>query len=339
MSTDALNENLAQLTQILLFTALIALMIVPIAWFFLADTITRPIVAMVRHTRAMARGELSKEIPVHSRDELGVLTQSYNHMVEEIRQNMEQQNAMDTMRKEFVANVSHELRTPLTTICTYTETLVDGARDDPQMAQKFLEIIDEEAKRMSVLVSDLLELSRIDSKIKGLELDVVDLLGLIRLTIRQCQVLAEQKNQSIQLSGLEDSCFILANAPRINQVITNVISNSIKYSPEGTTVHVNIEQDESVYRVSIRDEGMGIPPESMQRVFERFYRVDKARSRAMGGTGLGLAIAKEIMEEHGGTITATSTLGKGTTMVLRFKREGVSPQNDAPPEMQRIRYV
>jgi two-component system sensor histidine kinase VicK len=243
------------------------------------------------------------------------------------------------MRKEFVANVSHELRTPLTSIRTYTETLIDGAMEDPVTAQKFLEIIDEEAKRMTALVTDLLELSRLDAKQVALELDVVDLLGLVRLSIRQCEVLAEQKKQTIKLSGVEDSCFILANAPRINQVITNIISNSVKYSPENTTVYVTIEMDDSHFRLIIRDEGMGIPPESLKRIFERFYRVDKARSRVMGGTGLGLAIAKEIMEEHGGTITATSKTGEGTTMVLRFKREEGNPANDAPPEMQRIKYV
>jgi two-component system sensor histidine kinase VicK len=202
---------------------------------------------------------------------------------------------------------------------------MEGAMEDPVTAQKFLAIIEEEAKRMSSLVTDLLELSRLDSSSAGIELDVVDLLGLIRLAIRQCMVLAEQRNQHVMLSGVEDSCFILANAPRINQVVNNVLSNALKYSPEKSTVYVDIKSDEMYHNVSIRDEGMGIPPESLARIFERFYRVDKTRSRAMGGTGLGLAIAKEIMEEHGGTIYAESEPGKGTTMTLQFLREGGSP--------------
>jgi signal transduction histidine kinase len=320
MTTETMDENLTRLTWILLLTILIAVVLVPILWYFLADTLTRPIVAMSRQTRDIAAGDLSRRIPVHSGDEIGALTQSINHMAEEISHYIDQQAKLDNMRKEFVANVSHELRTPLTSIRTYTETLIDGAMtDDPATARQFMEIIDEEAKRMSLLVIDLLELSRLDSKRAGLEMDVVDLSGLIRLTIRQCQVLAEQKSQIIKLSGVEDSCFVVANATRINQVITNILSNSIKYSPEATTIHVSIRSDAHYHYVSIRDEGIGVPQESLDRIFERFYRVDKTRSRAMGGTGLGLAIAKEIMEEHGGRINASSVPGKGTTMVLHFK--------------------
>ncbi|MCL2500447.1 MAG: cell wall metabolism sensor histidine kinase WalK [Defluviitaleaceae bacterium] len=321
MKTDDMNANLFELTRILILTVLVALVIIPIAWYFLADTLTRPIVAMSRHARAVAGGDLTKQIPVHSGDEIGVLANSVNFMTNEISQHLEQQKKQDEMRKEFVANVSHELRTPLTSIRTYTETLIDGALEDPKTAMAFLEIIDEEARRMSTLVTDLLELSRLDNKQASLELDIVDLLGLIRISIRQCQVLAEQTNQVIQLAGTEDACFILANAPRINQVISNILSNSIKYSPKGSTIHVSVESDENRHQVSIRDEGMGVPEEDLSRIFDRFYRVDKARSRALGGTGLGLAIAKEIMEAHGGTIHAASTPGIGTTMVLRFKRE------------------
>ncbi|MCL2604344.1 MAG: cell wall metabolism sensor histidine kinase WalK [Defluviitaleaceae bacterium] len=345
MKTDDMNANLFELTRILLLTVLVALIIIPIAWYFLANTITRPIVAMSRHARAVAGGDLSKKIPVHSRDEIGVLANSVNYMTDEIVQHLEQKEKQDNMRKEFVANVSHELRTPLTSIRTYTETLIDGALEDPKTAIAFLEIIDEEARRMTTLVTDLLELSRLDNKQTTLELDIVDLLGLIRITIRQCQVLAEQKNQEIKLGGTEEACFILANAPRVNQVISNILSNAIKYSPEGSTVHVVVESDESRHTVSIRDEGMGVPEEDLARIFDRFYRVDKARSRALGGTGLGLAIAKEIMEAHGGAIHASSTPGEGTTMVLRFKREegGMSHEGDESgdnsPTFQRVKYV
>jgi two-component system sensor histidine kinase VicK len=223
-------------------------------------------------------------------------------------------------------------------IRTYTETLIEGAMEDPATAHSFLEIIDEEAKRMSALVTDLLELSRLDSKSREAEMDVVDLLGLLRLTIRQCQVLAEAKQQTIEYNGTEESCFTLANAQRVNQVLNNVLTNSIKYSPENTTVYVSIETEDTNHRVTIRDEGIGIPQADLQRIFERFYRVDKARSRAMGGTGLGLAIAKEIMEEHGGSIRAESKPGEGTVMVLRFKRESTTPE-ERPPEIQRARYV
>ncbi|MCL2386006.1 MAG: cell wall metabolism sensor histidine kinase WalK [Defluviitaleaceae bacterium] len=237
-----------------------------------------------------------------------------------VLQDITRQQKLDNMRKEFVANVSHELRTPLTNIKTYSETLLDGAIEDREISMKFLKVIDDEASRMSLLVSDLLELSRIDSKHVALEMDMVDLVALLRLSIRQGQILAEQKNQKITFTPPEGACFIEANAARINQVISNILSNSIKYSPNSTTVKITMETTEKYYRIFIQDQGMGIPPESLNRVFERFYRVDKARARALGGTGLGLAIVKEIMEEHGGRVYASSNPGQGTTMVLRFNR-------------------
>jgi len=237
-----------------------------------------------------------------------------------VLQDITRQAKLENMRKEFVANVSHELRTPLTSIRTYTETLLEGAHEDTEMALKFLGVIDDEAKRMSLLVSDLLELSRIDSKQTTLELDVVDLVALLRLAVRQGQFLADQKNQIIEMEEINSSCFIEANAARINQVVSNIISNSIKYSPENTTIFVTLEITRKYYRIFIQDQGIGIPQESIGRIFERFYRVDKARARAMGGTGLGLAIVKEIMEEHGGSVYATSKQGSGTTMILRFNR-------------------
>ncbi|MCL2364155.1 MAG: cell wall metabolism sensor histidine kinase WalK [Defluviitaleaceae bacterium] len=338
MSAAYINENLTELMFILLLTAGIALLIVPLAWFFLADTLTKPIVLMARYMRRVNADELPT-LPVKSKDEIGILTQNFNDMSEEIRRHLEEQSQLDNMRKEFVANVSHELRTPLTGIRTYTETLIDGAMEDPETSRAFLEIIDEEAKRMSALVTDLLELSRLDSNRKEAEQkEEIDVLGLLRLTVRQCQVLADAKSQTIIFEDSEAPCMIMANANRINQVMHNVLSNAIKYSPNDKTVHVRIETDDTHHRITVRDEGIGIPAESLARIFERFYRVDKARSRAMGGTGLGLAIAKEIMEEYGGTIRAESTPDVGTTMILSFKR--AEPEgNDDPPEIRRVRYV
>jgi len=237
-----------------------------------------------------------------------------------VLQDVSRQMKLDNMRKEFVANVSHELRTPLTSIRTYTETLLDGAVEDAGLATQFLKVIEEEANRMTLLVTDLLELSRIDSKQAALDMDVVDLVALLRLSVRQSQFLAASKGQKIETDVKPDACFVEANASRINQVISNILSNSIKYSPENTTIKVSMEITDKYYRIFVQDQGMGIPPESLPRVFERFYRVDKARARAMGGTGLGLAIVKEIMEEHGGRVHASSQVGVGTTMVLRFNR-------------------
>jgi two-component system sensor histidine kinase VicK len=188
-------------------------------------------------------------------------------------------------------------------------------------AEQFLRVIDAEAKLMSLLVTDLLELSRLDEDNPAdMELEVVDLVGIVKTAVKHCLLSAQEKGQQILFDEPGKPYFVEAAPSRMNQVLVNILSNSIKYSPEGTNAEVSMAETDRYYRVLIRDHGMGIAKDDLPHIFERFYRVDKARSRAMGGTGLGLAIAKEIMEAHGGRITATSEPGAGTVMVLRFNK-------------------
>ena len=235
-------------------------------------------------------------------------------------QDVTKMTKLDNMRKEFVANVSHELRTPLTTVKTYTETLLDGAIDDAEVSGEFLKVIYSEAERMTLLVQDLLELSRLDNQQLKLSLEILDLNTLITQSLMQNSVLAKKKEQNIVFTPFNGVCFIEADAGRINQVLTNIVGNSVKYSAPGSTIEIKLEDAGKYIRLFVKDNGMGIPQEDLRRIFERFYRVDKARSRDMGGTGLGLAIAKEIMEAHNFRITANSEIGKGTTMILRFTK-------------------
>lgn len=239
-----------------------------------------------------------------------------------VLQDITRHKKLDNMRKEFVANVSHEIRTPLTTIKSYTETLLDGALDERALAVEFLNVIESEADRMTFLARDLLELSRFDNQQLKLDFKDIDLIAILKQCIVQTVVSAEQKNQEIVFDGAHTDFWIRGDAARVNQVFTNIIDNAVKYSGEGTKIIIATEETRRHYRVYIKDSGVGIPREDLRRIFERFYRVDKARSRAMGGTGLGLSIAKEIMEAHGGRIFATSEPGKGTTMILRFNKEG-----------------
>jgi len=235
-------------------------------------------------------------------------------------QDVTKMTKLDNMRKEFVANVSHELRTPLTTVKTYTETLLDGAINDIDVSDEFLKVIYSEAERMTLLVQDLLELSRLDNQQLKLSLEILDLNTLITQSLMQNSVLAKKKEQNIVFTPFNGVCFIEADAGRINQVLTNIVGNSVKYSAPGSTIEIKLEDAGKYIRLYVKDNGMGIPREDLRRIFERFYRVDKARSRDMGGTGLGLAIAKEIMEAHNFRITANSEIGKGTTMILRFTK-------------------
>jgi len=237
-----------------------------------------------------------------------------------VLQDITKHKKLDDMRQEFVANVSHEIRTPLTTIKGYAETLLNGAIDDKADAANFLSVIDKAADQMTVLVNDLLELTKYDNRQFALKLSMIELNGVIGQAVKQMKPLAEKKNQEIVFVPEPGAAFIEADEDRVIRVFLNVIGNSIKYSPDSATIAINLEKSDKYYRVYIRDNGIGIPREDLRRIFERFYRVDKARSRAMGGTGLGLAIAKEIMEAHGGRISATSEVGKGTCMIFRFNR-------------------
>jgi len=222
---------------------------------------------------------------------------------------------LDNMRKEFVANVSHELKTPLTSIKSYSETLLDGAIEDQETARNFIQVIYSESNRMDRLVKDLLLLSKHDSGIR-LNLQKIYPMELAQSVAEAMRMSAEEKYQSLEIIRDGDPPVISGDWDRLEQLLFNIIGNAIKYTPENgrITVYVGNQGKDAVIRVA--DTGIGIPEKDLDRVFERFYRVDKARSRQMGGTGLGLSIAKEIAESHKGSISVKSEYGKGTEIII-----------------------
>lgn len=233
-------------------------------------------------------------------------------------QDITKQAKLDEMRKEFVANVSHELKTPLTSIKTYTETLLDQEQDiDTESKNRFLNVILTEANRMTRLVSDLLQLTKFDYKKVAWNKVDFELPLLVKQICEKHKIQADSKNQILD-------CYVTANVPLVNadrdgieQVVTNILTNSIKYTPENGNIKVYVGSVHDDAYIKIIDNGIGIPKEDLPRVFERFYRVDKARSREMGGTGLGLPIAKEIIEANGGSIDMKSEVGKGTEVIIK----------------------
>lgn len=235
-----------------------------------------------------------------------------------VLQDVTEMQKLDNMRKEFVANVSHEMRTPLTSIKSYAETLLDGAYKDSETAVKFLTVINSEADRMTRLVKDLLQLSRLDNHQMQWNMQQFSFTELIRNSIVKLQIEAENKNQKIESYIMGDIPEIKGDRDRIEQVVLNILTNAIKYTPEGGKITVYVSRIFNDVTLKVADTGIGIPRKDLSRIFERFYRVDKARSREMGGTGLGLSIAKEIVEAHGGTITAESELGKGTEITVKL---------------------
>ncbi|MBU5676361.1 cell wall metabolism sensor histidine kinase WalK [Alkaliphilus sp. MSJ-5] len=235
-----------------------------------------------------------------------------------VLQDITNHQKLENMRKEFVANVSHELKTPLTTIKSYTETLLDGVIDNKELAVSFLQVVDSESERMTRLVRDLLQLSNLDFHQSKWNKKVVDLKQIVEKTILKLEVSAKNKNQQIHSKLTEKAVNIYADEDRIEQVVLNLLSNSIKYTPEGGAVYIDVELNEHIVLLKIKDNGIGIPKEDIPRIFERFYRVDKARSRELGGTGLGLSIAQQIIEAHEGTIEIFSEEGKGTEAVIKL---------------------
>lgn len=229
-----------------------------------------------------------------------------------------EQQRLDDSRREFVANVSHELRTPLASICSYAETLLDGASEDPETTNSFLQIILREGARMTRIIKDLLTLSRLDHASNAVKMEQVQLSDLAARVVENLSIEAKKRKQHLSWQPVSKLSPILGDADRLEQVLTNVVSNAIKYTQEGGDILVTAGMLYSEVYVKVKDNGVGIPEEAQKHVFDRFYRVDKARSREHGGTGLGLAIAKEIVELHGGSIRLTSKVGVGSEITIAF---------------------
>ncbi|MEK9200195.1 cell wall metabolism sensor histidine kinase WalK [Ureibacillus sp. 179-F W5.1 NHS] len=242
-----------------------------------------------------------------------------NGLITVIHDNTEQEK-IEMERREFVANVSHELRTPLTTMRSYLEALADGAWRDENIAPTFLNVTQTETERMIRLVNDLLNLSKMDSRDYKLNKEFVEFNKFFNRIIDRFEM---SKSQNVKFLRYipETSYFVEIDTDKLTQVIDNIISNALKYSPDGGNIRFGFTVQENMLKVMISDDGMGIPKENVTKIFERFYRVDRARSRAMGGTGLGLAIAKEMIEAHGGKIWAESEEGVGTTIFFTLPFE------------------
>jgi len=242
-----------------------------------------------------------------------------NGLIVVLHDNTEQEK-IDMERREFVSNVSHELRTPLTTMRSYLEALADGAWKNEEIAPSFLHVTQTETERMIRLVNDLLKLSRMDSRDYDLNKEWVEFNYFFKSIIDRFEFSKSQEVQFIRLLSSTE-LFVEIDTDKMTQVLDNIISNALKYSPDGGNIRFGITMSEEFIKVMISDDGMGIPQANVKRIFDRFYRADRARSRAMGGTGLGLAIAREMIVAHEGEIWAESEEGKGTTIFFTLPFE------------------
>ncbi|MDO4680532.1 MAG: cell wall metabolism sensor histidine kinase WalK [Aerococcus sp.] len=228
---------------------------------------------------------------------------------------------IEAEQREFVSNVSHELRTPLTSVSSYTEALLDGALDDPKVSHEFLDVIQTETHRMIRMINDLLSLSRMDDHREKINLELLDFNQLVNHILDRFDMIIDSdayRNVSFALKRElnEESYWVEVDQDRMTQVIDNILNNALKYSPDGGTITVRLMSTHNQLILSVQDQGLGMSQKDIPNVFDRFYRVDKARSRAQGGTGLGLSIAKEVVELHGGSMWVNSIENKGSTFFI-----------------------
>jgi two-component system phosphate regulon sensor histidine kinase PhoR len=226
---------------------------------------------------------------------------------------------LERVRKDFVANVSHELRTPLAAIRGYAETLLDGALEDHVNNRRFVEIIEAQATRLTNIASDLLTISELESNNAARVPKPISIRSALESALRTVESGARLRGVRLLCEKLDDAQ-VLGNELQLEQVFVNLLDNAVKFNRLNGEVHVEAHSSDETVQIAISDTGIGIPSEDLPRVFERFYRVDKARSREMGGTGLGLSIVKHVMEQMGGTVTVDSRLGEGSRFTLAMPR-------------------
>jgi two-component system phosphate regulon sensor histidine kinase PhoR len=229
---------------------------------------------------------------------------------------------LERMRQDFVANASHELKTPLASIKAYTETLLDWALHDETVNSRFLQGIDEQVERLSQLILDLLSLARIESGQQPFDHGPLHLIPVLQACVeaQRDRALTKNLNLAFHPAGLDRAALVLADEEAVRQIVDNLVDNAIKYTPEGGTVSVSCFGDHDEACIEVADTGIGIPRDDLPRIFERFYRVDKARSRELGGTGLGLSIVKHLMQSIGGQIDVESRVGSGSKFTLHIPR-------------------
>jgi signal transduction histidine kinase len=306
-STDVqdLHANLRVIQDQMLLYFLTAAVAVLVLSLVFSRVITRPIEALSVGIRRMAAGDLSGRVPVKGGDEMGRLAEAFNQMTEKLEN-------LDTSRNEFVSNASHELKTPLATMKILLESMLYEENMDPMMRKEFMTDINKELDRLSTIVTDLLTLVRSDAGDYQLKRERVPLRPLINDTLARLKPLAEQREQRLELRAPGD-VIVDGDPSKLQQVVYNLVENAIKYSPVKGQVRVTLQQPGRMAVLEVSDNGPGIPKKDQPHIFDRFYRVDRARARATGGNGLGLSIVHQAVLLHGGSISVQSEEGKGAT--------------------------
>ena len=303
-------DSLISVRDRMAFIFLLALTAVLVLAGLISRIVTRPVAELSGGIERMSKGDYEYRVHVQGKGEMAQLAAAFNQMSEQVHN-------LDEARNQFVSNASHELKTPLATIKILVESMMYQDDMDPQLRREFLGDIDKEIDRLSSVVGDLLTLVHIDSHKLRLRREMMVLADTVRETAARLGPLAKKRGQQIVVH-IQDECEMFADPGKLAQVCYNIIENAIKYTPDGGTITVSLAKAGRDAVLEIADTGVGIPETDLPHVFDRFYRVDKARSRETGGTGLGLSIVKQIVRLHAGTVTVASEYGKGTTFTVQL---------------------
>ncbi|MEO8662834.1 MAG: ATP-binding protein [Bryobacteraceae bacterium] len=326
--------------DLLWFTTLAFIPAIALAAFF-ARYFSSRLGEIIEYAGALATGNFRLRLKHVGNDELGTLSRKLNETGEKLqgafedlqREHMELEK-LERIRKDFVINVSHELRTPLASIQGYTETLLDGALHDPDHNMRFLTIIRQNAERLGRLTADLLTLSRIELKTQRFQFASYYVNALVVDSIDSMRPMADKKNIRIEFAAAPDHIEVFCDSEAVHQILSNLLDNALKYTPVGGIVNViavgipALHGGIDLVKVTVQDSGIGIPKEELPRLFERFYRVDKARSRELGGTGLGLAIVKHLVRAQGGDVSVASEPGQGSAFSFTLPVEDLGLVED-----------
>lgn len=306
---ESMNSLAAMKRQMMMIFGL-ALAAVLVMASLISRIVTRPVAELSAGIERMSKGDYSHRVHVPGRGEMAQLAAAFNQMSEQVHN-------LDEARSQFVSNASHELKTPLATIKILVESMLYQDDMPVELRSEFLTDIDKEIDRLSSVVGDLLTLVHIDSHKLRLRREMMVFSDTVRESVKRLQPLAKKRGQTIEVS-IEDQCEMFADANKLAQVCYNIIENAVKYTPDGGRIRVSLSRMGRDAVLEISDTGVGIPQEDLAHVFDRFYRVDKARSRDTGGTGLGLSIVQQIVRLHAGSVTVQSVRGEGTTFTVQL---------------------
>ncbi len=313
VSINDIYIELSHINQNLILISVVSILLIALISFIFLDFSFKPLERFTKAINNMTKGDFKQKIEINTNDEFKSMADAFNAMIMKLDQ-------VDKQRNEFVANVSHELRTPISSIKLLSESLLHQDEDNIHIYKEFMEDIAAEADRLNNIILELLALVDLDKEKLHINYKLTYINFLLEKIVNRMRPLAEKKKMKLTLK-LDEKIQIKVDSEKIQQAIINIIDNAIKYTPEGGKVKVSLYSQGKWCFIEIKDNGIGIPEKEINQIFDRFYRVDKARSRKTGGTGLGLSISKQIVSLHQGAIEVESSVGKGSVFYIKIPND------------------